>query len=105
MTTATKSPAAPARNSTEVSTPARRVTKKDQLIRLLSRRTGASVVAISEALGWQVHTTRAALTGLRKAGFYLAKDPAARGGPARYRITERPDAPAQAQPVEVADAG
>ena len=87
MTTVTKSPAATERKSAKVATPAKRVTKKDQLIRLLSRKSGANVVAISEALGWQVHTTRAALTGLRKAGFDLSKEQSAKGGPARYRIT------------------
>ncbi len=105
MTREAKSPAAPARKSAKVAAPAKRVTKKDQLIRLLSRRSGANVVAISEALGWQAHTTRAALTGLRKAGFALAKEQSAKGGPARYRITGRPAKSAEAQPVEVADAG
>ncbi len=44
-------------------------TKKAQLMQLLTRKTGADVATISEKLGWLPHTTRAALTGLRKAGF------------------------------------
>ncbi|WP_170608849.1 DUF3489 domain-containing protein [Ruegeria arenilitoris] len=43
-------------------------TKKARLIQMLSRKAGADVATISEKLDWQMHTTRAALTGLRKAG-------------------------------------
>ncbi|MEQ8928585.1 MAG: DUF3489 domain-containing protein [Silicimonas sp.] len=42
-------------------------TKKEGLIQLLSHKAGADVATISEKLGWLPHTTRAALTGLRKA--------------------------------------
>ena len=45
----------------------RQVTKKAQLIKLLGRKSGADIVALSDKLGWQQHTTRAALSGLRKA--------------------------------------
>jgi hypothetical protein len=40
--------------------------KKTQLIKLLSRKSGADAKAISAKFGWQPHTTRAALSGLRK---------------------------------------
>ena len=46
-------------------------TKKARLIQMLTRKAGADVATISEKLGWQSHTTRAALTGLRKAGFEI----------------------------------
>ena len=48
--------------------PARTESKKDRLIGMLSRDGGTTITAISSALGWQPHTTRAAITGLRKAG-------------------------------------
>ena len=35
---------------------------------MISAPEGEGIDVLSEALGWQVHTTRAALTGLRKKG-------------------------------------
>jgi len=69
-------------------------TKKAQLIQMLSRKSGADVAAISEKFGWLPHTTRAALSGLRKAGFELAPEKMANGKPSRYRITAIPVADA-----------
>jgi predicted ArsR family transcriptional regulator len=60
--------------------------KKNQLVKLLSRKSGADAKAISAKFGWQPHTTRAALSGLRKAGLDLIKDPPDLGKPTRYRI-------------------
>lgn len=48
---------------------ARQITKKAQLIAMLQRKSGATIVAVSEAFGWQQHTTRAALSRLRRAGY------------------------------------
>lgn len=79
------------------------VTKKDQLIKLLSAKAGADVNAISAKLGWQQHTTRAALTGLRKAGFEVVGEKPAKGGPSKYCILSAPK-PAQAATPEAADA-
>lgn len=62
-------------------------TKKDRLVSLLSTKTGADVAALSTALGWQAHTTRAALTRLRQAGFPLEAAKPAGGGATVYRIT------------------
>ena len=42
--------------------------KKDRLIGMLSRDAGTTIAEISAALGWQPHTTRAAITGLRTSG-------------------------------------
>ena len=67
-----------------------RVTKKAQLIKLLSAKTGVGIATISAKLGWLPHTTRAALSGLRKAGYELTKEKAAAGGPCRYRIVSVP---------------
>ena len=48
--------------------PARTESKKDRLIGMLSRDAGTTIAEISAALDWQPHTTRAAITGLRKSG-------------------------------------
>ena len=62
-------------------------TKKAQLIQMLSRKAGADVDTISEKFGWLPHSTRAALSGLRKAGFELTPEKPGNGKPLRYRIT------------------
>ena len=62
-------------------------TKSAQLIALLKTKTGADVAALSEKLGWQTHTVRAALTRLKQAGHVFEKTKT--GTPPRtfYRIT------------------
>ena len=68
----------------------KRKTKKEQLIQLLTRKAGADVATISDKLGWQAHTTRAALTGLRKSGFEISAEKSGEGKPLSYRITAQP---------------
>ena len=63
--------------------------KKDQLIGLLGAKGGADVRALSDTLGWQPHTVRAALTGLRKAGIAVEKMPVREGELTRYRINAK----------------
>jgi len=63
--------------------------KKDQLIALLRGKGGADVQALSDALGWQPHTVRAALTGLRKAGVMVEKMDVRDGERSRYRISTK----------------
>lgn len=60
-------------------------TKKARLLAMLSSESDATVERLSAELGWQAHTTRAALTGLRKAGFNVERVTTG-GGPAIYRI-------------------
>jgi hypothetical protein len=62
-----RAPAAPARPS-----------KKAAIVALLERPDGAAISDLTAATGWQVHSVRAALTGLRKEGKELvrAKDAA-----------------------------
>ncbi|MEO6153075.1 MAG: DUF3489 domain-containing protein [Croceibacterium sp.] len=45
-----------------------------QVIALLNRDQGATLAELVAATGWQPHTSRAALTGLRKKGHALLKD-------------------------------
>ena len=66
----------------------RRTTRKVQLIRLLKGKAGTDVATISKAFGWQPHTTRAALSRLRKAGYLVIRSTARTGKPARYRISQ-----------------
>lgn len=72
-----------------------RNTKKAQLIRMLQSKTGSDIAALSKKLGWQSHTTRSALTGLRKAGYEIAAAKSEDGKPTRYRITSEPEAKRQ----------
>jgi len=74
-------PATPA--ASPAATPARQ-TKKGSILALLQRPKGA---AITEATGWQVHSVRAALTGLRKEGKELVRDKN-EAGVTLYRIAE-----------------
>lgn len=60
--------------------------KIDQVIALLRREEGATLAEMVEATGWLPHTTRAALTGLRKKGHTLEKSK--RGDATCYRIVE-----------------
>lgn len=69
-----------------------RETKVAVLHRLLARKSGADVAALQSATGWQPHSVRAALSGLRKAGYGIDRvDPAKPGGTAVYRLTGRPE--------------
>jgi hypothetical protein len=66
--------------------PSRRAgTKQGAVIALLKRENGASLTEIVDATGWLAHTSRAALTGLKKKGYLLEKDKTE--GVTRYRIT------------------
>ena len=42
--------------------------RREQLSKLLNRKSGATIAQIQKAFGWQPHTARAALSTLRKAG-------------------------------------
>jgi hypothetical protein len=60
--------------------------KIDQVIALLRRKEGATLAEMVEATSWLPHTTRAALTGLRKKGHTIQK--AKRNDATCYRIAE-----------------
>jgi Protein of unknown function (DUF3489) len=74
--------------------------KQALIIELLSKRSGATLASLIAATGWLPHTTRAALTGLRKRGFAIerirsvGKESVYRiGGQSKQRILGRTDAP------------
>jgi DNA-binding transcriptional regulator PaaX len=62
-------------------------TKIDAVIELLGRKNGASIEDIGAANGWQHHTVRAALSGLRKKGQAIARSKC--GARSRYAISKR----------------
>jgi len=74
-----------------------KTTKIQTLRNLLSSDAGASLDALCTATGWQPHSVRAALSGLRKTGFVILRETAAgdgAAGAATYRITATPGASA-----------
>lgn len=68
----------------EAATPSRTSTKSAQVVALLQRDTGATLPELITATGWLPHTTRAALTGLRKKGHAILRT--SRDGATCYRI-------------------
>ncbi|MBX3532714.1 MAG: DUF3489 domain-containing protein [Rhizobiaceae bacterium] len=69
----------------EVQPPAAKPVKKiDMVLNMLRREQGATLAELVDATGWLPHTTRAALTGLRKKGHILEK--ATRDGATCYAI-------------------
>lgn len=67
-------------------TPAKRQTKKAKLIELLSADAPISLDKLSSSLGWQRHTTSAAMTRLRQDGHNMISSKAD-GGPRSYQIS------------------
>lgn len=66
--------------------------KKARLIGMLRQPDGSTIAVISAALGWQAHTTRAAITGLRKAGHAVETSKLADGSIGLiYRVAIKPD--------------
>jgi hypothetical protein len=58
---------------------------------MLRKDNGASLDALIEATGWLPHTTRAALTGLRKRGYSVERI-RKESKSSLYRIVENPSA-------------
>lgn len=83
-------PAAAASSSTARSATPREGTKLSQLISMLERAEGAAISELMSATGWLAHTTRAALTGLRKRGYTVELEKDAGTQESRYRITAMP---------------
>ena len=62
-------------------------TKIETILKLLRRPTGVSIDQLQKSTGWQPHSVRAALTGLRKKGHNIERDEDAKGV-TRYRVAE-----------------
>ena len=63
----------------------RQGSKLSIVIDLLARKRGAGIEELASAVGWLPHTTRAALTGLRKRGYAIERERSEKGGSV-YRI-------------------
>lgn len=89
--TAGGSEVAGAADQTLVGTPlsGARVTKGGQVLAMLLRTEGASLEDLVVLTGWLPHTTRAALTGLRKKG-HRVTSVKSEGGKRTYRIDAVP---------------
>ena len=70
---------------TDTAAPKREI-KIDKVIELLKRKQGATLDEMVKATGWQPHTTRAAMTGLKKKGHTIERDK--RGEISCYRIAK-----------------
>jgi Protein of unknown function (DUF3489) len=57
------------------------------VIEHLQRADGATIIDLTQATGWLPHTTRAALTGLRKRGYAVIRERIGAGGSV-YRISD-----------------
>lgn len=79
----------PRRKHAEKITEPRPGSKQALVVRMVSRKSGASLDALTDATGWLPHTARAALTGLRKRGYALTLERQA-GKPSVYRIAVAP---------------
>jgi Protein of unknown function (DUF3489) len=63
----------------------RQGSKLAEVMALLGRKQGVRIEELTSATGWLPHTTRAALTGLRKRGFAIERSRVEKGGSV-YRI-------------------
>lgn len=73
-------------------TSASKPTKISSIQSMLQREGGASLGEICAATGWQPHSARAALSGLRKVGHVIDRQAAdTSGGEARYCVTAVPE--------------
>jgi hypothetical protein len=61
------------------------------VIAMLGQETGATIDELASTTGWLSHTTRAALTGLRRRGYAFAIDRSDRQRGSIYRIEAEPD--------------
>lgn len=69
-----------------------RLTKRDQVFNLIAANSGASIDELTTATGWQPHSVRAVISGLRKRGYDIL--PAKQDdGTRRYMIAGHPKVP------------
>tara|TARA_R110000787_G_scaffold248041_8_gene353621 strand:+ start:1680 stop:1907 length:228 start_codon:yes stop_codon:yes gene_type:complete len=54
-------------------------TKLDTILKYLGQKNGATLKAMQDATGWQPHSVRAALTGLRKKGHAIERSKDGKG--------------------------
>ena len=77
--------------------------KSALVLRLLSRAKGATIAEIAEPTGWQPHSTRAYLSGLRKKGRTVVREQRKTGETA-YRIVDAANPSTAAVTMPIAEA-
>ena len=50
-----------------------KTTKPDTILKLISRKSGATTTQLQKETGWKPHSVRAALSGLRKRGLEIIR--------------------------------
>ncbi len=98
------SPAGAIQSTSEGRSAPRDGTKLAQVIELLQRDDGATIDDLIAATGWLAHTTRAALTGLRKRGYAAEIDRSHKERGSIYRVSSDPAREDNAAVVHSADA-
>lgn len=64
---------------TKTSTQKKTATKLETIFKLVKHKNGATLKAMQDATGWQSHSIRAALTGLRKKGHTIERSKDGKG--------------------------
>jgi hypothetical protein len=59
--------------------------RKGELLLMLEQPNGTTLSDMTTATGWQAHSIRAAMTGLRKSGFDICREPQT-DGPSIFRV-------------------
>ena len=77
--------AGPTRTHRVEPTPAKPFSKSNLVLQMLQRSEGATIAQLVAATGWLPHTTRAALTGLKKKGHQVTSGKA-EGEERLYRV-------------------
>jgi hypothetical protein len=75
-------------NNTSNKRPAKRVNKREKALTLMRRPNGATITELTKATGWQPHSARAVISGLRREGHAITlteRD----SGESRYVLAER----------------
>ncbi len=75
------------KSAQQTNAPVRAGTKQATLIDMLKTPNGASIAQMGAKTGWQPHSVRAALTGLRKRGFAITRE-RSDAGVTVYRLAE-----------------
>ena len=82
--------------------PPREGSKLASMIALLRRSEGATIDVLTKATGWLPHTTRAAITGVRKRGYSVVLDRSVEGASV-YRLSDPQESKAAASDPQTAD--
>ena len=62
------------KSAQQTNAPVRAGTKQAKLVDMMRTAAGASIAQMGAKMGWQPHSVRAALTGLRKHGLAIIRD-------------------------------